>query len=316
MEKIALALGGGGFKGVAHLGVITALQELGFEISAISGTSIGGLIGGLYATGLSPEEIADAMKELDRRSLFKRDSLDGPSLLGISGLRSALHAIIGERTFADTRIPFACTAVDISRNRELYLQHGPLMDALTATMAIPGVLPPVIQGDSILVDGGVLDPVPVLLARHLAPDTPVIAVSLYPAVSSWEDTPTGPLVTPSALPFKVPNVLWDNLTRMRFTTSLRIFAQSMELCLMMMGELRLAVDKPEIILRPLVYDTGILDFRETSRLIEAGRDAVAVEAQELARLFTLTGKAQQFIRRYQPVESPPVVDDHPELGNG
>jgi NTE family protein len=132
---ITLALGGGGAKGNSHIGVLRRLEKEGYRIRSVAGTSYGGLVGVLYAMGHSPQEIQTAFEAVDQNHLYNRDVLDGPSLLGLGGVRKLIDQMLGEKTFDDLRIPCAVTAVDINAGSEVILSSGRLKDAILATIA-------------------------------------------------------------------------------------------------------------------------------------------------------------------------------------
>ncbi|NOH04186.1 MAG: hypothetical protein HND47_20535 [Chloroflexi bacterium] len=173
---ITLALGGGGAKGNAHIGVLRRLEQEGFKIRSVAGTSYGGVVAVFYALGCSPNEIQSIFESVDQNHLYGRTPLDGPSLLGMGGVRQLLNRVLGEKTFDDLRIPCAVTAVDINTGGEVTLSEGRLQDAVLATIALPGIFPVHRINGWELVDGGVLNPVPVSVARTLSPRLPVVAV--------------------------------------------------------------------------------------------------------------------------------------------
>ncbi len=304
---IALALGGGGIKGTAHIGVIDRLETLGFRIRAIAGTSAGGLMGAVYAAGNTPLEILNAVQKLDAATLYRRHPDDGPSLLGHAGLVDCLASLLGDHTFATLDIPYACTAVDLKTSREIYLREGRVLDATLATMAVPGILPPVHREEMLLVDGGVLDPVPVCLARLLAPELPIVAVVLSPGAEEWEAIPHVESIKSSPLPIPVPTALLQSLARMRFGQALRIFSQSLDISGMMLTELRLKIDRPDVILRPDVSGIGMFDTVEPINLVEAGRKCVDDQLEALKREFSWRGRIDRMVRRIQPVGEPMVL---------
>ena len=131
-----------------------------------------------YAAGFSPERIQEEFESIDQSRLYGRDSKEGPALLGLSRVRQWLKRTLADRTFADTRIPCAVTAVDIRSSREIIVREGMLRHGVLCTIALPGIFPSFRSGDLELVDGGLVNPVPVSVARSLAPGLPVVAVSL------------------------------------------------------------------------------------------------------------------------------------------
>lgn len=277
MVDITLALGGGGVKGYAHIGVIKVLEQAGFRIRAVAGTSAGGMVGAIYAAGYSPGEIEKHLAVMDQRYLYRRDRGDGPSLLGLSGAIQELAKLLGEKTFEDTRIPFACTAVDLDSGTQVDLNHGPLLDAVIATIALPGIFPPKMWNGHLLVDGGIFDPVPVSLARRLAPNVPVVAVALSPPLSSWANHQRAPRLL-SSLP------LLSRLNQMRLAQSFNLFLRSIDLAGCYLTDLRLKVEHPEVVIRPQVAPIGFLDKIDPFEVIKIGEKAATEALPRLKRL--------------------------------
>ncbi len=274
---ITLALGGGGIRGVAHIGVLRALERYGFTVKAIAGTSAGGLVGALYASGKTPDELESVITNLDQKKLFTRGKEDGPALLGIAGLVQLLTELLGDCDFKDLKIPFACTAVDTLTGRQVILHEGGVLQAVTATVAVPGVFPPVKLDNFTLIDGGVLDPVPVRLARWLDPHLPVPAVVLNPAAPRVTTRAT------QALPIPGPKPLVDTIAKLRLSQALNIYMRSMEISGQATTELRLCNDKPDVIIRPELTGIGLLDRVDPLKLIVAGERAVDDILPELRR---------------------------------
>jgi len=177
VKEISLALGGGGVRGIAHLGVIRALTSRGFHIKAVAGTSAGGIIGGLFVAGITDEGIrAFIHQATTNRKKFQRTRQDPPSLLGLEGFQDDLAGLLGDLRIEELLIRFSATAVDEKTGQEIILNKGRLVDAIRATIAVPGIFPAHRLGTHELIDGAVLDPVPVRLARWLATHLPVAAV--------------------------------------------------------------------------------------------------------------------------------------------
>jgi len=297
MTDIALALGGGGIKGIAHIGVIRVLEEAGFSIKAVAGTSAGGLVGSIYAFGKTADEIEDIVLNLDQSKLFFRGRDDGPSIMGLGGIVQALSDHLGDATFADLRIPFACTAVDTITMQEFILDHGRVSDAVLATIAVPGVFSPREINGTVLVDGGILDPVPVALARWLAPTLPVVAVCLSPSPEGWNHLPdiTVPVTNPLAQP------IFNQITKTRVARAFQTYIRSMDITAHMLAELRLQVDHPEVIIRPDVVRFGILDNVNPKILIGEGEIAATNALAEIQKSLGWTNKLS---RRFRKVEQP------------
>lgn len=287
--NITLALGGGGSKGNSHIGVIRRLQQEGFNIQGVAGTSFGGIVAVFHALGYSPDQIENLFTSIDQKNLYGHGEGEGPSLLGLAGARKLLKEEIGERTFADLKTPCILTAADLNCGCEVLLSEGSLVDALLATVAIPGVFPAKRIGELELVDGGTLDPVPVAPARSLAPHLPVIAVVLTLPIGVPAQTWTIPM------PEYVPHALIERISRLSYSKALDVFLRSIDMIDRAVTEYRLEVDKPEIIIRPPVTHIDILarvDVREVAKL---GEQAVEAALPELKSLFAWHNRLRRAI---------------------
>ncbi|OJA05064.1 patatin-like phospholipase family protein [Halomonas sp. QHL1] len=170
-NKVALVLGSGGARGYAHIGVIEALEARGFEIVAVSGCSMGAVIGGIYAAGKLPE-YRDWVCQLDYLDVLKLVDVTWSPMgaMRASKVMSKLEALVGDILIEDLAIPVTTVATDLVRQREVWFQSGPLLQAIRASMAVPGVITPVHLGEQVLVDGGLLNPLPIMpmVAAHQA----------------------------------------------------------------------------------------------------------------------------------------------------
>lgn len=174
--KIGLALGAGAARGLAHLGVLRVLEKYSIPISLITGCSIGALVGSLYACGLGADFLIKFAGELQARSWI---DLCMPRTGLISGkkVQGLLKLLTRDRSFEDLPLPFAALATDIERGEAVVLRKGKLAPAVRASISIPVVFKPVSLGGRLLVDGGVVDQVPVDLAREMGAQY-VIAVDV------------------------------------------------------------------------------------------------------------------------------------------
>ncbi|RJP51443.1 MAG: hypothetical protein C4583_08555 [Anaerolineaceae bacterium] len=275
--NISLALGGGGAKGNAHIGIIRRLEQEGFRIRAVAGTSFGGIVAALYASGKTPDQIEELFAGVDQTRLYGHATGDGPSLLGLAGASKLFDDAFGAATFNDLPLPCALTGVDLKSAREVILTEGSVREALLATIALPGIFPPRKIQNWELVDGGTLDPVPVSVARMLAPNLPVVAVVLTSPVG--EPTQTFEVNIPY-----LPGAIARRITRMRPAQAFDIFLQAVEIGNRLMSELRLEKDDPEIIIRPAVTHIQLLDkvdVHEVAKLGEAAVDAVLPELKRV-----------------------------------
>lgn len=161
-SSTGLVLGGGGARGFAHIGVLRALIEAGVEIDRVGGSSMGALVGGLWSIGLTPDEIVEANREIwhEIRPL-KGFTLPFVALHGSHRSRTAMARCFGNRRIEDQARDFFCTSTNLTRNRSMVHTSGPLARYVLASVSIPGIVAPVIDRGELLVDGGVLDNLPV-----------------------------------------------------------------------------------------------------------------------------------------------------------
>lgn len=282
--EITLALGGGGAKGNSHIGVIRRLEKEGYQIRSVAGTSFGGLVAILYASGLTPNEIEEIFTSTDQGSLYVRDSNDGPSLLGLSGVRKLLDSVLGDKTFDDLKIPCAVTAVDTKTGSEVVISEGFLRDGVLATIALPGVFPPHPLNDWELMDGGVLNPVPVSVARMLSPDLPIVAVVL-------NDPLDNPLRTYSIpVPSILPKQITDRIHRLHVAQAFDIFMRAVDLSSRAVAHYRLESDAPDIIIRPDVHHLELLDKVVVKDVALLGDAAVEEILPQLKKITSWTGR--------------------------
>lgn len=252
MGKTGLALGGGGARGISHLGVWLALRERGVKIDCIAGTSIGAIAGAVIAAGKVDEALAWCAEPDWKKlpPLVAETRFSTKALVSGSQIEKKLHQIIGAETFRELEIPFAAVATDLNSGRKVVMRDGDLVSAVRASMSIPGVFRPVERDGLVLIDGQLVDPLPVAACREMGADK-VIAVDINPPGSPG-----------SAKPFADTNifdVLMGTLTIFNSEMTRRVIAET----------------KPEAVIRPNVGDVLALDFRNAARLVERGRAAVA-----------------------------------------
>jgi NTE family protein len=190
---LGLALGGGGARGLAHIGVLKVLEGEGICPDMLSGTSMGGIIAALFASGLSAREIEKEVREAGKPGsmvkMLDSDITNLDHIFGAESIQKYFTEVLGSKVlFSELRMPLALAAVDILSAREVVLQEGSLIEAINATMALPGVMEPVVRDGMRLVDGGSLNNVPADLVRSMGAEV-VIAVDVSPDVTDphfWE----------------------------------------------------------------------------------------------------------------------------------
>ena len=177
-KRVALALGSGGARGYAHIGVINELRQHGYEIVGIAGSSMGALVGGLQAAG-KVDEFAEWAKSLTQRAVLRLldPSITAAGVLRAAKILDAVRDILGEVTIEDLPIPYTAVSTDLIAGKSVWLQRGPVDAAIRASIAIPGVITPHVLDGRLLADGGILDPLPMAPIAAVNADL-TIAVSL------------------------------------------------------------------------------------------------------------------------------------------
>jgi NTE family protein len=297
--RIGLALGGGSARGWAHIGVIRALQDAGIEPDIVCGTSIGALVGAAYVGGeLDPLEAWVRSLRLQTVVGFLDFSLNGGLIKG-EKLIGFFRSHFVDRDIRELARPFGAVATDLQRGREVWLREGPVTDAVRASIALPGLFTPVQLGSRWLVDGGLVNPVPVSLCRAMGAEL-VIAVDLNTDRLGRHLKPK-----PAKMPHKraaaEPETLADAV-RMRIETGmsqlginheagpkipamLDVVASSINIMQVLITRSRLAGDPPDVTMAPRLADLGLMEFHRAGVAIDAGRRAAeAVMPQLQARL--------------------------------
>lgn len=187
-KKIHLVLGSGGARGITQIGIIEVLNEAGFEIASVTGCSIGAVVGGMYAAGYLPV-YKQWLLDLKKSSLFKMLDLTLTRHGFIKGEKIAemLQALTGKPNIEDLKIPFTAVASDMLNNQEVIYDSGDLYKAIRASIGIPGIFTPVFENGRFLIDGGVLNPLPVNLVKKKRREL-MVAVNLnaHPVIDRTE----------------------------------------------------------------------------------------------------------------------------------
>ncbi len=260
MDEIVLVLGGGGARGLAHIGVLRALEEADLRVRAIAGCSMGAIVGAFYAAGFTPDEMEEVARGIRYESLLSFGELGG--IVGGDGFASLLSEHLPER-IDDLSLPLLMTAVDVQKGELVVLTEGSLVRALRATSALPGLISPVRVGDRVLVDGGLLNNLPVDLARTMG-DGPVVAVD----VAAPHDR---------RLRFEDDRSFWERLKHVvqpHRALTVELFMKSFDVPQALVTQMRLAISPPDLLIRPdLERDFGVEQFGRIDRALEKGYDA-------------------------------------------
>jgi NTE family protein len=291
--KIGFALGSGAARGWSHIGVINALAERGIEADIVAGTSIGSLVGAAYADNhlAELEEWVRGLKWHDVIGYFDI-SMDGGFITG-KKLFNFLKEHFYTKDITELAKPFGAVATDMESGIEVWLRDGPVMDAARASASIPGFFTPVKHDSTWLVDGGLVNPIPVSLCRAMGADI-VIAVDLN-ATLMWREEELGWQNPPEAIQKheesenafmaqvgKLKDKLWPNELgktlledRDDFPSILEVLSRSLNIMQLRISRSRMAGDPPDILLTPRLTDIDMLDFHRAAESIEEGANAVA-----------------------------------------
>ncbi|HEY8347639.1 MAG TPA: patatin-like phospholipase family protein [Symbiobacteriaceae bacterium] len=254
--RVGLALGGGFARGIAHIGVLQALEKQGIPVHLLAGTSAGSLVGALYAAGIDPWAMERLTASINWRALV-RLRLRREGLLDTSGLERFILGHVGDLTFADLRLPFVATATDLLSGEGVLLRSGRVATAVRASCAFPGIFLPVRMGRHLLVDGGLIYPVPAGVVRDMGADL-VIAVEL--------NRPDGGQRAPRNL--------------------LHILLSSLQL--VQRPQVAMALKAADVVIQPALQQFSAMELERVSDLVRAGREAAeeAIPAirEALARL--------------------------------
>ncbi|MDA8389629.1 MAG: patatin-like phospholipase family protein [Gammaproteobacteria bacterium] len=302
---IVLALGAGGARGLAHIGVLQVLAEQGISVRAIAGASIGAQVGALYARLGDPVQVARIALAVDWKQTLQLFLPD----LGAGGLSSGrkitefLETHLGEARMEDLPLPFTAVATDLHSGEEVLLRHGSVVAAVRASISLPGLLSPFAHGERLLVDGGIVNPVPFDVARALY-GAPVVAVAVHegarglsagemtPLPSSWRTQLLRLLDQPWAY-HTGPVRQWleeqlatapDQNGHETDWHPRRVLTQAVNIAQAQVVRLRLQSAPPDLYLMPDVDAIGPLEFYRAREAIAAGRAAALGRLSDLFAL--------------------------------
>jgi len=259
MKEIGLALGGGGSKGLCHIAFIKALDDMGVKPALIAGTSIGAVIGGFYAAGISGLEIAEELKNIRLRDLYQMavdfSLFSNSALYRGKGVEDYLSRQIPVRTFEELTIPLKVVATDFWNRREVVLEKGDLSTAIRASMAMPAIFEPVLLAGTVLIDGGAVNPLPYDLLQGRCEISIAIDVSGEKTYS-----PNDP----------VPNILENILSTFQIMQASIVDAKR-------------KIFPPDFYIKPALTNIRVLDFYRYKEILGGVQDEVARFKQDLEK---------------------------------
>ena len=277
--RIGLALGSGSARGWAHIGAIRALEERGIKADLVCGSSIGALVAAAYAAG-ELDRLEKWVTGLAWTTVVRLMDLTWRGGL-IRGQRlfTLFRTIFEDRQIDDLPIPFGAVATELYSGRELWLRHGDLLDAVRASCAMPGIFTPVVRDNVVLVDGGLVNPVPVSMCRALGAEL-VIAIDL-----SWGKLGPYRERSKAVAPREVPGWLsrlrpgWvqkqsKDEERVVIPSIFEVFNTSLDIVEMRVARSRLSGDPADVLITPLLPDFATMDYHRAKEAIDEGRAAV------------------------------------------
>jgi len=261
--KIALVLGGGAARGFAHIGVIRALEQEKIPIDMIVGTSVGSLIGAIYAGDVNSFELEWTAFLLEKESLFDYGIMNAFTGMGMAKgekLEEFVRTKVLTPDIENLKLPFAAVATDLNRGTRVVLDRGSVAKAVHASSAIPGVFEPVDHQGRLLVDGGVMDNLPVAVARERGADI-VIAVSIS-----------------------------ENVANFNITNVVDVMLQAVNI--MFNENVRSKKKEADVLITPPVGNVATLDFTQKKRCMQAGIEAAQKAMPEIRKNIEEWGKRQ------------------------
>jgi NTE family protein len=271
--RLGIALGSGSARGWAHIGVLRALQAAGIEPDVVCGTSIGAFVGAAYASG-DLDKLEAWVGGLSRRDVlgFFDVSLAGGLIKGARLLDFASTSFL-DNTFADLDRPFACVATDLATGREIWLREGSVAAAVRASIALPGLFSPQLLDERFLVDGGLVNPVPVSLCRALDAEI-VIAVDLGMDMLTTLQRRNGkPAVAGGGWRNTVGRWFGGGEEKPVLPSLADVVSNSIAIMQGRISRSRLAGEPADVLIAPRLGQLNLLDYHRGSEAIAAGRRA-------------------------------------------
>jgi NTE family protein len=283
--KLALVLGSGAARGWAHVGVIRALEQAGIRPDIVCGTSVGALVGAAYATG-EFERFCAGTAGMRRRDVvsFMDVCLSGGLLRG-ERFMAFVSRVFEDRPIENLAIPFAAVATSLESGAEIWLRTGSTLNAVRASLAMPGLFTPVLTEDGILVDGALVNPVPVSLARAMGADV-VIAVDLTSGLVGRNFVVKHADASQAGHDFlhRYLGRLWHADEAPRPPSLVNVIASSLDVMQMRITRSRMAGEPPDVVVAPRIAEVGLLDFHRAEEAVCEGERAMTAALGGLAML--------------------------------
>ncbi len=287
-KDIALVLSGGGARGIMHIGVIEELLERGYNITSIAGTSMGSIVGGVYAMG-KLDILKKFLLNLDKKTAVTLIdfSMGAQGLIKGDKIVATLKKLMGEMNIEDLDIPYVAIATNITTGKEVEFKSGDIYAAMRASMSIPSVFIPVKTEEGLLVDGGVLNNIPVnnihrkrrdkIIAVNVNADIPLLKLDISQEEQKEEDQTHRSKLSAFYNHFKKSSPPSHN-EKMSYV---RLIEETISLVVNKMAEYKMEIDKPDLLIK-ISKDSGhIFDFFKAEKLINIGRAAAKEQLDHL-----------------------------------
>ncbi|MBL7066738.1 MAG: patatin-like phospholipase family protein [Candidatus Marinimicrobia bacterium] len=288
-KKVGLVLGSGSAKGLSHIGVLKLLEEMNIKIDYIAGSSIGAMIGGAYAAGISIKEIEDIALKTDLASSVKYflPTISKSGLISGVKVKEFLKNVVGDIDIEDLKMPFVATATDIFTGQEIVFNKGNLVEAMRASISVPVIFQPVIHNNQILVDGGLVNPLPINIASKMGAEF-IIAVNVMPSLNKT-NTNNGKnnnvrmtaftqeiksamqkKLEALNLDYKWIKKLLANKGKYNIPGFKKVLNQSVYITQRKLARLSIELYRPDILIEPDIPFAGFFDFYKAKEIIDIG----------------------------------------------
>ena len=293
---VTLVLSGGGARGIAHIGVIEELERRGYEIVSVAGTSMGALVGGVYADG-AIDPFKAWMLTLDKRKVFSLVdfTLSRTGVVKGDKVFNKMKDFIPDTLIEDLKIPYAAVAVDLINNKEVVFREGRLFDAIRASVSIPSVLTPVKTADGLLIDGGVMNNIPINHAKRVPGDLLVVvnvnaSIPMSPPKISREENDKQKRSYHKKIEefqFHLQKILphgseekpsHSHEERMSY---FNLIDKTVSLMTDHMAQMSLKHFSPDVLIEVSRDSCGTFDFYKASEMVELGREAAVLALDKL-----------------------------------
>jgi len=272
-KKVALVLSSGGARGLVHIGVIEELLEQGYEISSIAGSSMGALIGGIYATGKLPE-FREWMKSINRRKILELSDLSLSINHIVKGERiiEAIKEIVPDTDIEQLPIPFCAVSTDWKNGREVVFRSGSLFDAIRASISLPSFFEPIKRDGMILIDGGIVNPIPLNRVARTEGDI-LVGVDVsghdYQGQSELQNVVDAKRKKNASLGMSVLNKLIPENIEFNYIT---LLSRTSSLMIRQNSKLMVELTHPDILIDIQLRRYNTFDFDKSEKLIAIGRN--------------------------------------------